>query len=94
MIKPTAVEARDNFRIWIKFEDGEEGEVDLSHLAGKGVFEAWLDPEFFQNVRIVDNDTVLWGDDIDLCPDALYMDLTGKAIDHVWHRSRAGITHA
>ena len=94
MIRPTAVEARDNYRIWIKFEDGEEGEIDLSHLVGKGVFAAWHDPASFQNVRIVDDDTLIWGDDIDLCPDAWYMELTGKPIDEVWQRSRAGAVHA
>ena len=73
MIRPTAVQARANYRIWVEFED------------------AWLDPEFFQDVRIVDNDTVIWGNDIDLCPDALYMELTGKTVDEIWQRSRTGI---
>ena len=91
MIRPTAVQARANYRIWIEFEDGEQGEIDLSHLAGQGVFKAWLDPEFFQDVRIVDNDTVLWGNDIDLCPDALYMELTGKTVDEIWQRSRSSV---
>ena len=94
MIRPTAVQALQNYRIWIEFEDGEKGEIDLSHLVGKGVFKAWLDPEFFQQVRVVDNDTILWGDDIDLCPDALYMDLTGKTVDQVWQRTRSSLTHA
>ena len=91
MIRPTAVQARANYRIWIEFEDGEQGEIDLSHLAGQGVFKAWLVPEFFQDVRIVDNDTVLWGNEIDLCPDALYMELTGKTVDEIWQRSRSGV---
>ena len=91
MIRPTAAQARANYRIWIEFEDGEQGEIDLSHLAGQGVFKAWLDPEFFQDVRIIDNDTVLWGNDIDLCPDALYMELTGKTVDEIWQRSRSGV---
>ena len=94
MIRPTAVEARGNYRIWIKFEDGEEGEIDLSHLVGKGVFAAWHDPSSFQNVRIVDDETLIWGNDIDLCPDALYMKLAGKSVDVIWQRSRDGAAHA
>ena len=94
MIRPIAVEARDDYRIWLKFEDGEAGEVDLSHLVGKGVFKAWQDPEFFRDVRIIDGDTILWGDEIDLCPDALYMRLTGKTVEAVWQRSRSGVSHA
>ena len=35
------LEARplDDYKISLKFDDGAAGEVDLSHLAGKGVFE-------------------------------------------------------
>ena len=42
MLKPVAVEPREGFRIWIRYEDGAEGEVDLSQniLEGKGVFRA------------------------------------------------------
>lgn len=63
MIRPIAVEVRDEYRIWLKFEDGEAGEVDLSHLVVKGVFKAWQDPKFFRDVRIFDGDTILWGDE-------------------------------
>ena len=66
--------------------------VDHTHLVGKGVFTAWLDPAFFPNVRIVD--TILWGTDIDLCPDALYIELTDKSVDEVWQRSRAGAEYS
>ena len=81
--QPVAVEAREGLRIWIRFQDGEEGEIDLSHLAGMGVFKAWQDRTFFESVRINSYDEVAWGDEIDLCPDALYMQLTGKSPDEV-----------
>ena len=42
MIRPKNVEAREGHRIWLEFSDGAAGEVDLSHLAGRGVFFAWL----------------------------------------------------
>ncbi len=41
MIRPTEVDERDGYRIWLKCSDGSAGEVDLSHLAGRGVFEIW-----------------------------------------------------
>ncbi len=81
--QPIAVEARDRLRIWIRFQDGEEGEIDLSHLAGMGLFEAWDDRKFFESVRINSFDEIAWGDEIDLCPDALYMQLTGKSPEEV-----------
>lgn len=38
MIKPIQVCALPNYRIYIKYSDGAEGEVDLSYLVGQGVF--------------------------------------------------------
>lgn len=45
--KPQEVSALDNYKIWIKFEDGVKGEIDLSSLKGKGVFEIWNDYKKF-----------------------------------------------
>lgn len=67
--KIVACKALSNYHIWIRFEDGLEGAVDLSHLVGKGVFEAWNSVDFFNQVRIDPrSDTVAWGEDIDLDP--------------------------
>ena len=52
MIKPTEVNALDQYKIWIEFEDGVQGEVDLSRLAGKGYFSAWEERDVFDSVRI------------------------------------------
>jgi len=41
MPKVISVAALKNYRIRLQFEDRVEGEADLSHLAGKGVFAAW-----------------------------------------------------
>ena len=41
VIEPVAVEARPGYRIWVKYADSVEGEVDLSHKVGKGAFRAW-----------------------------------------------------
>src|SRR5688572_631673 len=38
-----AVVARPGYRVWVRFEDGLEGEADLSHLAGQGAFRRWTD---------------------------------------------------
>lgn len=47
-----AAEARPGYRVWIGFEDGVEGEVDLSDLVGEGVFRLWEDPREFEKVYI------------------------------------------
>jgi len=42
-------EPKGRYRVWLRFEDGLEGEVDLS---GRGVFEAWLEPGVFEQVFV------------------------------------------
>ena len=79
MVRPTAVRALPGCRIWLRYADGTEGEVDLSRLVGRGVFAAWADTAFFASVRLDASGAIAWGEDIDLCPDARYLVLTGKA---------------
>lgn len=58
-----------NYRVWICFDDGLEGEVDLHELVGQGVFAAWKSIEFFNQVRVdPKTDTLSWGEEIDLDP--------------------------
>lgn len=67
--KIIACQPKPNYRVWIHFDDGLEGEVDLSDLVGKGVFKAWKSVEFFNQVRVDPRtDTLAWGDEIDLDP--------------------------
>lgn len=70
--KIVACKPLPNYHIWIRFDDGLEGDVDLNHLVGKGVFEAWESVEFFNQVHVdPKSDTLAWGEDIDLDPDVL-----------------------
>jgi hypothetical protein len=78
MYRIVEVEARSGYRIWIRFEDGVVGEVDLSDLVGKGVFRRWQDEDEFRKVHIdAETGTVAWPGQIDLAPDAPYRDLAG-----------------
>jgi hypothetical protein len=81
MVRPVAVKALPNFRIWLRYNDGVEGEVDLSDLAGRGVFAAWSDEAFFRSVRLGSHGAIEWGPDLDICPDSMYLRLTGKSVD-------------
>ena len=77
--RPVEVRALEPYRIWLRYDDGTEGEVDLSHLASRRLFAAWSDPDFFAGVRIESWGAIAWSDDLDLCPDALYLRLRGSA---------------
>lgn len=67
--KIIACKAKPNYHVWIRFDDGLEGEVDLSDLVGQGVFESWRSIDFFNQVHVdPKTDTICWGDEIDLDP--------------------------
>ena len=81
---PVAVKPLSDYRISIKYSDGAEGEVDFSHLAGKGVFKFWDDYKNFQNVHISDAGAIAWSEDIEVCPDATYMKLMGRSVEDLF----------
>ena len=84
MPKPVEVKALSQYRIWLRYDDGVQGEVDLSDVAGRGVFQAWANPTVFAAVRLGARGAIEWQPDLDLCPDALYLRLTGKAVEEVF----------
>ncbi len=94
MVKPTSVRALTNYRLYLEFSDGTKGEVDLSELAGNGVFEAWNKPGFFETVHIGEHREIKWDDVIELCPDSLYLRLTGKTPEELFPRLRREQPHA
>ena len=79
MPKPTAVKALSNYRLWLRHDDGTEGAVDLSGLAGRGVFVACNNAAFFDSVRLGSHGAIEWRTDIDRCPDAMYPRLRRKS---------------
>ena len=93
-IRPTLVEPREGYRIWLSFSDGSAGELDLSHLAGGGAFKSWNDRAFFASVRITEYDAIAWGEELELCPDALYMQLTGKTLADLMPGTQAILKNA
>lgn len=84
MRKVTSVKIFKGYRLALTFDDGTKGTVDLSDLAGKGVFALWKDRKAFENVQIGSSGELAWGDQIDLCPDALYLKVTGKKAEEIF----------
>ena len=74
----THIEAMKAYRVSLRFDDGTAGEVDLSELAGHGVFAAWIDYAEFEKVTVGEAGELVWSCGVDLCPDALYLKITGK----------------
>ena len=78
MRKITQLTVLSGYNLNLTFDDGVTGAVDLSKHAGKGVFALWDDMDAFRSVRIGSSGELVWGESIDMCPDALYLEVTGK----------------
>ena len=76
MNRPTKVEALSDFRIRVAYPDGTEGVIDLSGDVGRGVFTPLADEAFFRTVHIGQFGQIAWSEDIEICPDAAYYDIT------------------
>lgn len=74
---PVQVEPRAGYRIWLRYQDGVDGEIDLADIADTELCKPWREPAFFERVHINDGGAVAWNDDIELCPDSLYAELLG-----------------
>ena len=91
---PTEVKPLDNYRLWVKFSDGVEGIVDLAEFAGEGVFTLWNDYREFQKVHIGPGGEIAWSGQIDMCPDAIYLRITGKKPGELFPRLRELVQYA
>ena len=69
------------YRMKVRFEDGLEGIIDLSDLPGKGVFHVWNNEQNFGNFYIDTGGKLIWSDEIDMDPDAFYLELIGKTFE-------------
>ena len=89
MKRATEIRPCDGYRIWLRYADGVEGELDLSDLARRGVFRVWADRRLFETVHIDESGAIAWEGGLDLCPDALYLRLTGNSPEDIFPRLRA-----
>ncbi|HVT03984.1 MAG TPA: DUF2442 domain-containing protein [Thermoanaerobaculia bacterium] len=59
--------------VWVKFEDGAEGEVDLAGSLRGPVFEPLRNVEYFKQVRVdPELGTIAWPNGADIAPETLY----------------------
>ena len=72
---PKLVEARHlrDYVIWVRFNDGTEGEVDLAETLDGPIFEPLLNPEFFSSFTLnPELHTLVWPNGADVAPEFLY----------------------
>ncbi len=94
MHKILEVKALPGYKLWLRYADGTEGTVDLSDLVGHGVFAPWKDAAEFERGCLTEYGTPAWGDLVDLCPDALYLEITGQQSQEIFPRLRKASSDA
>lgn len=73
-MNPRIVEATptDDYKIALRFTNGELGVYDCSSLLDFGVFQELRDKNYFKRVKVLGGATVLPNEQ-DICPDTLYL---------------------
>jgi len=94
MHKITNVTVLQEYKVTLEYSDGTQGIIDLSYLIGKGVFSLWNDYETFRNVKIGSSGELTWSDQVDLCPDSLYLKITHKKPEELFANLKRENTYA
>ncbi len=62
-----------DYTLWIRFDDGMQGEVDISRSFRGPVFEPLRDLEYFKTVAVnPDPGPFVWPSGADVAPETLY----------------------
>ena len=94
MKRPVFVQALPGYVLHLRYDDGVEGDVDVSAFVGTAPFRPWNDLAFFQCVHIGPHREIRWNDDIELCPDSLYMQITGMTPENYFAEMALEPLHA
>ncbi|MEC4747059.1 DUF2442 domain-containing protein [Methylomicrobium sp. Wu6] len=63
----------DDYQLLLQFTDGKQGLYDCKHLLNFGIFKQLQDKHYFKQAFVNDG-TVHWPNEQDICPDTLYLD--------------------
>jgi len=68
---------KSDYCLFVRFKDGLERLVRLRDAQFTGMLAALLDERFFERV-FIDEGAVAWPGEIDLAPDAMYAEVSGR----------------
>lgn len=85
----TSVRLAGGYSLELSYDDGVTGVLDFSEHVGKGVFRRWEREENFRLVHIGEDGQLEWDEDIDFCPDALYLKITGMKPEEIFPKLAA-----
>ncbi len=76
-VQVTEARHRGDHRVWLRFDDGTVGEIDLAEELDGEVFEPLRDPEYF--ARFVVDETLMWPNGADFAPEFLHAQVRSAA---------------
>jgi hypothetical protein len=79
--KIISVKPLEGFKLNLKYNDGVEGTVDLSHLKGKGVFAWWENDDNFSKVFIDKSGAIVWNEELDIDSLSCYLKITNQTFE-------------
>lgn len=93
---PRLIEVKplEGYQLWAKYSDDSTGVVDLSELAGQGVFALWNDYREFQKVFIGPHGEIAWNEQVEICPDSAYLKITDQKPEDVFPQLQKQLAYA
>lgn len=79
-LKAVEVKALENYKLHVKFNDGVEGDIDLSGCLDGEVFQCWKIPGVFEKVYINESG-IAWNDNLDIDILNVYLTLTNQTYE-------------
>ncbi|MEO6673090.1 MAG: DUF2442 domain-containing protein [Ginsengibacter sp.] len=86
------VKALEGYKIFVEFNDGINGIIDLSKWKSNPAFVNWKIEENFKNFKITSDKKIDWGNNIEMDPDSFYLQLINKTFEEyagdkqlLWH---------
>jgi hypothetical protein len=72
----------EGYRVFLRFDDGVQGEIDLEPLLSPfdGVFAPLRELARFREVFVDDGGTIAWPNGADLAPELLYSMTSGRPL--------------
>jgi hypothetical protein len=71
LLKVVDVEYLGGHRLFVRFDDGKQGNVDLSSLVKEGIFSELQDSNQFAQFGL-ERGTLVWSNRLDISPEYLY----------------------
>lgn len=75
------VTALERYKLALEFSDQTSGLLDVSSLAGKGVFSSWDADDLFFRPYVSETGAIAWNDDLDLDPLKAYLTIRGLSFE-------------